>query len=280
MDAVYKYCDPRGGLAILETLELKITPPDQFNDPFEFTPHVVSSYPERDIKRVLKNKNELREMYEEDKRDGSFQGNFRQFREHMREKRSRLIALLSKTSSKTNAQLQNVFLKATSSRVGVLCLTDKPDSIVMWGHYCNKHQGIVIGFDRSWPLFHEKLGLQAVRYVEERVRWDTSRTMGQEMTADLIFSKNKEWEYENEQRQLFRLSSLKQRKITDRDTGKQFTGYYQPVPPEYVTSVCLGAKASSTLDAAVREILKKSRLAHVKLQRARLHESKYTLELR
>jgi len=36
-DAVFKYCDARG-VSILQDLELKITPPNEFNDPFEFRP--------------------------------------------------------------------------------------------------------------------------------------------------------------------------------------------------------------------------------------------------
>lgn len=36
MGTVYKFCG-KYGLEILRTLELKVTPPNQFNDPFEFT---------------------------------------------------------------------------------------------------------------------------------------------------------------------------------------------------------------------------------------------------
>ena len=38
-DVLYKYCDPRG-IDILQSLRLKVTPPNQFNDPFEFMPRV------------------------------------------------------------------------------------------------------------------------------------------------------------------------------------------------------------------------------------------------
>lgn len=280
MDAVFKYCDAQGGLNILETLELKITPPIQFNDPFEFTPHVVSSAPQREIKELLKDKSVVREMYDEDKLTGRFSGNFRQYREHMRQKRFELAAMGARTSPEICTQLQNDLVGEVSKEFGVLCLTSKADSIVMWGHYSDKHQGLVLGFDRSWPLFHQKLGLQPVRYGSERPRWDTSSTMIHDKAADLILPKNAEWQYEHEERQAFHLSGLKRRKILDRNTGKEVTAYFQPVPPEYVVSVCLGTKASSALEAQVRTILKKPQLSHVKLQQARLHQSKYALEVR
>jgi hypothetical protein len=41
MSIVYKYCKQQHGVDILKNLELKITPPNQFNDPFEFSPHML-----------------------------------------------------------------------------------------------------------------------------------------------------------------------------------------------------------------------------------------------
>jgi hypothetical protein len=279
MDSIFKYCDAQGGLNILETLELKITPPIQFNDPFEFTPHVVNSNPQRGLKRLLKDKSLVREMYDEQKRAGQFHGNSRQFREHIRQRRSEFAAMGAGISSRVCTDLQTQLISDVSKEFGVLCLTSKPDSIVMWGHYCDKHQGLVVGFDKSWPLFHQNLGLQPVRYESERTRWDISRTMVHDRAADLILPKNAEWQYEHEERQIFQLGGLKQRKILDRSTGKEVTAYFQPVPSQYVVSVCLGTKASSALEAQVRALLKKPPLSHVKLQRARLHESNYALEI-
>lgn len=46
MDTVYKYCG-KHGLAILRNLELLVRPPNQFNDPFEFTPRMFYSGPVR-----------------------------------------------------------------------------------------------------------------------------------------------------------------------------------------------------------------------------------------
>src|SRR6266850_2147186 len=37
---VYKYCD-HWGVDVLRRFQLKVTPPNQFNDPFEFSPKAV-----------------------------------------------------------------------------------------------------------------------------------------------------------------------------------------------------------------------------------------------
>lgn len=79
----YKYTSTKFALATLRDLELKVTPPNEFNDPFEFSPHVTCSAPEREAKRILRSKRDIKEMYEQDKRIGDFAGNFREYRERL-----------------------------------------------------------------------------------------------------------------------------------------------------------------------------------------------------
>jgi hypothetical protein len=74
MAFAYKYCSAHG-LDILTSLHLKITPPNQFNDPFEFTPHVVCSNPARRIKRFFNDKTNLTKLYSA-KKEGGFPWQF------------------------------------------------------------------------------------------------------------------------------------------------------------------------------------------------------------
>lgn len=283
MDTVFKYCDPHGGLNILKTLELKVTPPDQFNDPFEFTPHITSSNPRKEAKRELKNKSVLREMYIEAKQSGHAAGSFREYRKLIESMRSELSESCAQLSEEMNSEFQKQTLPEVSTENGVLCLTDKPTSIVMWGHYAQKHQGLVIGLDAKWGVFQDGLGLRRVNYSSERVPWDTSKMKhvanSQDDAADLILSKNCEWEYESEYRQMFRLSSLTRRQITPKPSGETWIGYFLAIPPEVLRTICLGTKSSPQMETAVRNLLRKPELTHVTLQKARLHRSQYSLEL-
>ena len=52
-DGLYKYCDQRG-IDILQSLRLKVTPPIQFNDPFEFMPKVDFEITPEKIKTDLR----------------------------------------------------------------------------------------------------------------------------------------------------------------------------------------------------------------------------------
>ena len=40
--------------------------------------------------------------------------------------------------------------------IGILCLSEVRDSILMWGHYTDSHQGFVIGFDSDQPFFSNR----------------------------------------------------------------------------------------------------------------------------
>jgi Protein of unknown function (DUF2971) len=275
MEAVFKYCDDRG-VRILENLELKITPPNQFNDPFEFRPRVTCSSANRRFKNLLRDKNELRRMFLAQKSEG-FRGDFREFKKQLRKIRPTIVKALVPRMPEVNTELQTTYPERVSADHGVLCMSARKDSIVMWGHYCDKHRGMVIGFDRSWNMFGAVQGLRAVEYVRERVQWDTSWVPGGSketaFLAQLIFSKNDEWKYEGELRQLFTLGSLPSRTVEDGSRG-----YFLPIPAQIVVSVSLGMRCSAALEKAVRSALDNPHLRHVRLDRARLHDNDFALE--
>lgn len=69
---VFKYYAAERGLEVLRKLELKITPPDQLNDVFEFSPHFVCSAPGKMARGVLRAKATIRESYQEDRKGDIF----------------------------------------------------------------------------------------------------------------------------------------------------------------------------------------------------------------
>jgi len=274
LKVVFKYCDARG-VSILQNLELKVTPPNQFNDPFEFRPRVTCSSANRRFKHLLRDKNELRRIFLQ-QRSAGFKGDFREFKKQLRKVRPTIVQQLVPRMPEVNTELQETYPERVSTEHGVLCMSARRDSIVMWGHYCDKHRGMVIGFDRSWKMFGSVKGLREVEYVRERVLWDTSWAPGglkeTRFLNQLIFTKNDEWKYERELRQLFTLRGLPNRTLDD---GSQ--GYFLPIPAQIVVSVSLGMRCSKALENAVRSTLKHSHLRHVRLDRARPHEADFAL---
>ena len=163
-----------------------------------------------------------------------------------------------------------------SECLGVLCLSRKETSILMWGHYCDSHRGMVIGFDDSNEMFKRASGLRPVNYEEKRVEFDMTAARSSEETRALneriIFTKNREWSYEEEVRQVFHLRDLRKDKLCN---GKD--GYFCPIPPEAIVCVYLGTKCRDETKTKVRKALDAPQLSRVQLREGSLHDSEFRL---
>lgn len=276
MPTVFKYCDAYGA-NILTDLELKVTPPNQFNDPFEFMAHLICSNPLRWANEYF-NEAKIRDFYTSGILEGSFKGSLNAFRKQFIANRPRFLKeWIKPRMGEAISHTQEKVLDDISGSLGVLCLSKKGDSIVMWGHYCDKHRGIVIGLDDANPLFKTGLGLRSVAYASARITFDVALSLSpkdrDKLNESIMFTKNEEWCYEDEVRQLFNLRSMRQRKLSD---GKP--GYFCPIPPQAIVSVYLGAKCATPLEAQVRSALSTPQLSHVQLSRVRLHECEFRLD--
>jgi hypothetical protein len=94
-------------------------------------------------------------------------------------------------------------LEHAIARYGVLCLSEAPDSLLMWAHYADNHKGFCVGFDCSNPeAMPIGLAMQ-VEYVAERPQVNPL-TLYQEDPGDLVrqcfLIKSRHWEYEREWR--------------------------------------------------------------------------------
>jgi len=279
METVYKYCSGRGA-AILENLEIKITPPNEFNDPFEFTPRMITSDPVRRAEGILNNEGHIGRLYNLLKSEKGTTMSFTEFQEYVRLNRSTMINGLAQFIPLAAAQMQRAqeLLNKASKEFGVLCVSTRRDSILMWGHYGDRHRGVVIGFDGANDVFHPKgtRGLGAVRYVRERVvfdgAWEEFDPKIKVFDEQIIFSKNEDWRYEEELRAMFMLAQLRKGLSED---GSNL--YLLPVPAQSIVSVTLGARCPENLEQQVRSALKQPSLSHVTLDRAVLHQSQFAL---
>jgi hypothetical protein len=248
MNLAYKYCSQHG-IDILESLELKITPPNQFNDPFEFTPSIITSNPVRKAKEVLKGKEYIGTIHQKLLASGRFYGGFRQFKRYVKHHREEMAQDMSRYFATAAAEVQKEILDNVSKVYGVLCLEKNCDSILMWGHYCDKHRGLVIGFDSSSEVFQGKKGrgLRPVVYVKERVlfdaTWDQRDPKVMAFEEQMVYSKNSDWSYEEELRQFLQLVPLKRKPLND-----ETRGYFMPIPSAALVSVTLGARCSAELE--------------------------------
>lgn len=82
------------------------------------------------------------------------------------------------------------------SQFGVLCLSRRVDSTLMWSHYTDKHHGFALRFDGEADLFKEA---QPVIYTSTRPLIDPGSGDANDMARALLY-KARDWRYEQESR--------------------------------------------------------------------------------
>lgn len=83
-------------------------------------------------------------------------------------------------------------------RYGIICFSRSWATTLMWSHYGDKHKGLCLGFD-----VREDLPIP-VTYSQSRIEIDPTN-LDEALLRQLISTKAKDWEYEQEQRVFSRL---------------------------------------------------------------------------
>ena len=178
--------------------------------------------------------------------------------------------------------LQGIRLKALLDRmereIGILCLSERADSITMWSHYAANHQGFVIAFDPTNKLFdkwHE--GINEIGELR-RVNYSTTRPAIIEPfdqnspEVDILFTKNSEWAYEREWR-IVRF--LKDDSFRPEPGISLFA-----VPPEAIKEVVFGCRSEEGLVQSIQHsVSANAKLHHISFKKARLSSNNYSLDI-
>lgn len=95
----------------------------------------------------------------------------------------------------------------------MLCLSESPDSMLMWSHYALAHQGVVLGFDSKqlresmdaalWQVEYADCAPEIVdweRFNEELVQQIQHVPPAQDKARKLLLTKSVHWQYEREWR--------------------------------------------------------------------------------
>jgi hypothetical protein len=131
-------------------------------------------------------------------------------------------------------------LRRTSANMGVFCLSETIDSVLMWSHYASHHAGIALRFEM---LREPRGGLMPVFKVQyERQRPTVGLFSGDDLSDDItaaLATKAAFWEYEQEWR-CFRMNEA--------NTFVSFN-------PSVITGVAFGATCSEETQAEVRRLL-------------------------
>jgi len=132
---------------------------------------------------------------------------------------------------------QQRFLDRISTRVGVLSLAERHDSLLMWSHYADSHKGLCIEFDRTAEPLHSSA--MPVQYSHDYPKVDFFRVdeviarggpdtalVFRDFVNKVYLTKSVDWQYEAEWR------------VVDPIRGRGM----RPFPPEAITQVFLGCR--------------------------------------
>lgn len=129
--------------------------------------------------------------------------------------------------------IQQKHVDVIKNHIGVLCLSENPNSALMWAHYADSHRGICFRFDGFFPFFAEA---QKVEYPPQRRRINPFRDTQMEAMEAALLNKCEDWKYEDEWR------------IVNYEKG---CGAYR-FPAESLTGLIFGARISPHHESSIR----------------------------
>jgi Protein of unknown function (DUF2971) len=249
---LYKYLHP-DRVDVLEQKMVRFTQPGDFNDPFEFRPYIESAASDEAVRDYVEANFDKIVDAELAKYDALLQpGIGRALREMARLNKSSVLEFFRHLEPQGLKSFAPSIDAVLNKNVGILCLSELPDSILMWGHYTDAHRGFVIGFDSDHAFFSKRRGqqdefgfLRPVIYQRERPRIVLSDTS----SPAWFNTKSDQWVYEKEWRIL--------RVLSEADRTNERAGF--PVclfgfPEDSVLEIIIGLRSSSSLTQQLQSL--------------------------
>ena len=170
---------------VIETGLHYFASPNSFNDPFDCRPNFTLEGTEEQVRSHL-------------------QGMWAREAPHLPEtaRNAKVEAILSDPSRDPRVPENNRLFAAAydslvTSRVGVLCLAEVHNDILMWSHYADCHRGICLIYETDSEFFAHAF---PVRYQRDRPRTNPISQSTDEMLVNAIYTKSLAWAYEREWR--------------------------------------------------------------------------------
>jgi len=276
---LYKYFGP-DRINVLQNCLLRYSPLGAFNDPFEGQPEVTSLTTEARARESLKAilPQETRSAYDQLPAEARAMLSYELWEQLLAQQMKSKEPELIQAMHGLTPMLRSLMTKKFDELQGALCLSEVPDSLLMWSHYGASHAGFVLAFDAQHPYFHEEKGpedefrhLRRVLYREAR----PSATLVEFEGVDFFLVKSGHWSYEREWRII--------RPLQDAEVvnpGDPFGVHLFPFPPSALKAVILGARmAVKSVEAVAAAIRANGSLGHIRVQRARPDSSHFLLRI-
>lgn len=242
---LYKYFSSQRIDTLLKR-RLRFTQPADFNDPFEFRPFIEQLVSEAQANADF---------------DEKWSAELRKYGTILelippKELAAQTIQLRNHFFSGLNSARLAIIKKlddAFNKDVGVLCLSSRRESILMWSHYSSSHTGFVVGFDSQNEFFNKKrTAIDEFGFLRQ-VTYQITRpkiTLANCNSGDWVEKKHIDWAYEYEWRMMRALREASET-ITD---AHSFPLCFFEFQPDAVVEIIVGMNASSGLRSELRAL--------------------------
>lgn len=273
---LYKYVTYERAKELLSTLQIRLTQPSDFNDPFELHPEFQ-----------LMSKEDIASLPPAVDESGNTIAGTRQLTtEALQRMLSAVLPHVARLAP-VHAQYPGAAFAIDNNALGrdyydqnfgILSLSETPENLLMWAHYANNHRGIVVGFDEKHSFFQgaevvTRLGrLNKVEYNQKRPILSPST----QNNPKVFLRKSKEWAYENEWRLI---RPLAESSFTISRDGLLPVHLFS-VPSDAVRLVITGSQMVPNEYQDICSLCTTTtELSHVKIHHAQLSKEEYRLEI-
>jgi hypothetical protein len=174
--------------------------------------------------------------------------------------------------------------QAVNKEIGILCLTEKMDNLLMWAHYASNHTGFVIEFNEKHSFFDRgsEIGhLKKVRYSITRPEVTLLDPTLSDMEHiyqwinDIFCVKSQHWDYEHEWRMIVALKNFQNVIASQQDEI-----YLFELPKNCITGIILGCRMSTEHKERILNVLRNDdEYRHVSLRQAEMDEKEFRLRV-
>ena len=214
---VYKYLGIEAGNHFLANQSLRFTQPSELNDPFECNP-TPGFYVYREIL--------LRDI-----------GDYPIYPD-------------VRANARAAATFTDEVIDQLDHNYGILALSNRWWSTLMWSHYAEKHRGFVVGFDATHPFFqaaseyaNECGPLEEVTYAKRRLS-EIPKDLTPEVRKALFMRKDQDWLYEGEYRLVRPAAGMH---LVGNDMDPRTCIRVSTIPIEAVAEIYIGVKTADPL---------------------------------
>ncbi len=169
---------------IFENNEIFFSSPKSFNDPFD-SKIMISFQGTRNQKKLF-----FRKLSPQSRPDFSRKNHLEMEKRIIRDEAS---------FKKLETEVQNNFEKVRK-QMGVFCMTEKKDNILMWSHYTTHHTGFCVGFNTNNFFFSRVKHVSYSKDLPCIYILEPDQEKLNIKGVDSLLTKAEDWEYEKEWR--------------------------------------------------------------------------------